>query len=108
MNLELGEYVGKIKLKIMPWITTECGFTDSGNLIIEEEISSSETVGSVIKKIQLGDHSLAQCLLDPITGNIRNDIVIIINEHLIPQYNIKDAHLENGDTILFLPPIEGG
>jgi len=100
--------VGSVKIEVMPWITTQCGYNSPGNLIIEEEIEDGETLGSVIKRARVARRPLAECIVDPATQNVHGYISIIFNDHLISQLSAKHVRLKSGDTVRLLPTIEGG
>ena len=100
--------MSKVKIEVMPWITTECGYNRPGNLMIEEEIKESDTIGEVLRRISRADLRLAECLFDPTTQGIHGYISIILNNRLISQLRAPGVILKAGDVIRLLPTIEGG
>ncbi len=100
--------MGKITIEVMPWITTECGYNQPGNLIIEEEFKEGDTIGEIMRRISRADLRLAECLFDPTTQGIHGYISIILNNRLISQLKAPGMVLKDGDVIRLLPTIEGG
>jgi molybdopterin converting factor small subunit len=100
--------VSKVKIEVMPWITTECGYEKQGNLMIEEEFKGGDTIGEVLRRISTTNLRLAECLFDPTTQGIHGYISIILNNRLISQLRAPGVILKDGDVIRLLPTIEGG
>ena len=100
--------MGKVKLEVMPWITTQCGYNSPGNLIIEEEIEGGETIAQVIGKISVKRRPLGECILDRATQAVHGYISIVLNDRLIPNTNTRNTRVRDGDVIKLFPTIDGG
>ncbi len=100
--------MGKVTIEVMPWITTQCGYDKPGNLLIEEEVRTGDTIDEIMKRLSTSNLRLSECLFDPGTHGIHGYISIILNNRLVPQLTAPGIKLKDGDVIRLLPTIEGG
>ncbi len=100
--------MGRIKIEVMSWLTTECGYNKPGNLSLEEEIEDGETIGVILGRISIAHHPLAECIIDKETQGFRDYVSIVINDRLIQQLKAPGEKLRDGDTVRLFPTVEGG
>ncbi len=100
--------MGRVKIEVMSWLASHCGYDGPGSLILEEEIKNGETVSTVMRRILVNRRPLAEYVFDKDTLDFHDYVSIVINDQLIPQLRAPGEKLKDGNTVRLFPTVEGG
>ncbi len=100
--------MGKVRLEIRPWLSEVLVARGWGNSVLEEEIAEGTTLGDLFRKLTARSQAFDEVLFEPETHQLNSSVGIIINEQLSSSVNSLEAVLQDGDTVLLLPIIDGG
>ncbi len=100
--------MGRIKIEVMSWLASYCGHDQPGNLILEENVTTGETIRSVMRRVSVNRRSLAECVFENDTSIFHDYVSVVVNDRLIPQLSAPGEKLRDGDVIRLFPTVEGG
>ncbi|MBM2824953.1 MAG: hypothetical protein HW402_617 [Dehalococcoidales bacterium] len=100
--------MGKVRLEIRPWLSDVLSARGWGLSVLEEEIAEGATLGDLLSKLTARSQAFDEVLFEPETHRLNSSVGIIINEQLSSSLNGLEAILQDGDTVMLLPFIDGG
>ncbi len=100
--------MGKVRLEMIPPIARMLDANASGWLLIEEEIGVGSTVGDLLASLALSYPEFRKAVFDPDTGEISEQVNIILNNLLLPLSEVTRTGINDGDNLMFLPVYSGG
>ncbi len=100
--------MGKIRLKIPPFLAVMMKSPDSDWLVIEYEIDEESTIGDVLNKLALHYPNFREVIFNPDLGHVCNQVNVVINDNLLLDQESTRTRLKDSDVIMFLPIHTGG
>lgn len=100
--------MGKVQLKIPPWIASLLKAQGSDWLILEPEIGEGATLGGLLTELTSSDTDFRKVVFNPEAGTVSDQLVVILNDSLLPESDVTETRLNDGDSIILLPVYAGG
>ena len=100
--------MGKVQLKIPPWIASMMNTQSSGWFILEKEIGEGVTVGDLLTDLALSYTDFRKVVFNPDIGKVGEQVNVFLNDSLLQLSDITDTKLNDGDSIMLLPVYSGG
>jgi len=100
--------MGKVRLKIPPFLAVMMKSPDSEWLVIEYEIDEEGTIGDVLTKLASSYPNFREVIFNPDLGHVCNQVNVVINDNLLLYQESTRTRLKDGDVIMLLPIHSGG
>lgn len=100
--------VSKVQLRIPPWIASLLKGQDSDWLVLEPEIGEGATLGNLLTELTTSDAGFRKVVFNPEAGAVSDQLVVILNDSLLPESEVTATRLNDGDSIMLLPVYAGG
>ena len=100
--------MGRIRLKIPPWVAGMLNTPSSDWLILEQEIGGEATVGNLLAELALDSPEFRKAVFDPDTGKSSGQVMVFLNKNILQYSDIAETKLNYGDNIMLLPVYSGG
>ncbi len=100
--------VGKVQLKIPPWVGVMLNEQGSGWFILEKEIGEGATIGDVLADLAFSYTDFRRAVFNPDAGKVSDQVNVILNDNLLQLPGVTETKLNNGDSIIILPVYAGG
>ncbi len=97
-----------IDLVTYSWISGLLGEESSLGNIVKQEVKSPTTLGGFFAGLAEKYPEFRKYVLDPSTGVMNDEVVIILNNKLVQYSDAKDTPLSDQDTITLSPVLVGG
>jgi len=98
--------IGKVRLQF--WMASSPGGTQSGSMVMEEEIQEGESLRSLLNRLAGRLPQLPVPIFDPETQTLSSEVAVLINDHLNHFSQGLETELKNGDRIFIFPYLAGG
>jgi molybdopterin converting factor small subunit len=98
--------IGKIRLQF--WMAGPPGGTQSGSMMMEEEIQEGESLRSLLNRLAGRLPQLPGPIFDPETQTLSSEVAVVINDHLNHFSQGLETKLKDGDRIFIFPYLAGG
>jgi molybdopterin converting factor small subunit len=98
--------IGKVRLQF--WMASSPGGTQSGSMVMEEEIREGESLRSLLNRLAGRLPQLPGPIFDPETQTLSSEVAVLINDHLNHFSQGLETELKNGDRIFIFPYLAGG
>ena len=95
--------LGKVQLKIPPWIDIPLNRLGSDWFTFEEEIDEGTTIANLWGDLALNHTDLRKVVFNPDAGDISDQFNIIINNRLLQFPDVTEVKLNDGDGVILLP-----
>ena len=100
--------MGKVQLKMPPWVTRILDTPSSDWLVLEKEIGKEATIGALLVELASGNTEFQRIVFDPNTGKTSEQIMVFLNKSILRHSDVKETKLNDGDSIMLLPVYPGG
>lgn len=90
------------------WISGLLGEESSQGNIAKREIKSGATLGEFFTSLAEKHPDFRKFVLDPSTGVMNDEVVIILNNKLVQYSDAKGTVMQDQDTITLSPVLVGG
>lgn len=100
--------MGKIRLKIPPFLALMLKAPDSDWLVIESEIGEESTIRDVLTELASSYPNFREVIFNPDLGHVCNQVNVVINDSLLLYQESTRTRLKDGDVIMLLPIHSGG
>ena len=100
--------MGKVKLKITPWIARMMDISSADWLTLEKEIGEEATIGDLLVELASAHPEFRNAVFDPDVGIFENQVMIFLNETIQQISVVTDTRLNDGDSVMLLPVYPGG
>lgn len=100
--------MGKVQLKIPPFLASMLNTQGSDWLIIEKEIKEGTKISELLVDLALGYTDFRKVVFNPDIGKVSEQVNVILNNNLLQDADVTEATLNDGDTITLLPVYSGG
>ncbi len=100
--------MGKVRLKITPSLASTLNAQGSDWFTLEKEIGKGATLGDLLADLAFSYIDFRKVVFNPDTGKVSDQIMVILNNNLLPVPDVTEAKLDDGDGIIILPVYSGG
>ena len=100
--------VGKVLLKIPPWVGIMLNEQGSGWFTLEKEIGEGATIGDLLADLAVSYTDFRKVVFNPDTGKVSDQVNVVLNNNLLQFPEVTEAKLNDGDSIIILPVYSGG
>lgn len=100
--------MGKVRLKVPPWIASMLNTQGSDWSILEMDIGEVTTIKTLLAHIAINNAHFRKAVFNPDSGQVNKLINIIVNDRLLQFSEVTETELNDGDTLLLLPIYAGG
>ena len=102
--------MSKVQLKMSPWLASvlELKAPGSGWFILEREIREGATVGDLLAELASSYNGFSKVVFDPAVGEVSDPLMLLLNDNLMPESNITQIKLSDGDSIMLMDVVAGG
>lgn len=100
--------MGKVQLKIPPWVASMLNAQGGGWLVLEREIGEGTTIGDLLADLAFSYTDFRKVVFNPDIGKISDQVIVILNGSLLQLPDVTEAKLNNGDSVSLLPVFAGG
>ncbi len=100
--------MGKVQLKIPPWVASMLGEQGPGWFTLEREIGEGATIGDLLVELASSYTDFRKVVFNPDIGKVSDQVVVILNDSLLQLPDVTEAKLNDGDSISLLPVYSGG
>jgi len=100
--------MGKVQLKIPPWIASMLQAQGSDWLILEQEIGERATVGGLLTDLTYSYTDFRKVVFNPDVGTVSDQLIVFLNDSLLQGPDVTEAELSDGDSVTLLPVYTGG
>lgn len=100
--------MGKVQLKLPPWIAILLKAQGSDWLILEREIGEGTTIGDLLAELTFSYTGFRKMVFNPDVGKVSDQLIVILNESLLQGPDVTEVKLNDGDSIMLLPVYTGG
>ena len=100
--------MGKILLKVPPWISDMLNAQGSDWSVLEMQIGEGTTIGKLLTDITVSNERFRKAVFDPDSGKVNELVNITLNDSLLQFSEVAETKLSEGDTLVLLPLYAGG
>lgn len=100
--------MGKIKLKMPPWVASMLDARNSDWLVLEKETQEGTTIGDLLADLASSYTDFRKAIFNPDVGKVNDQVMVILNDNLLPYSEVTEAKLNDGDSIMLVPVYFGG
>ncbi len=98
--------IGKVRLQF--WTAGPPGRTQSGPMMMEEEIQEGESLRSLLSRLAGRLPHLPDPIFDSETQTLSSEVAVVINDRLNHFSQGLETKLKDGDRIFIFPYLAGG
>ena len=101
--------MGEVHLELLSWIADTLSVDGSSSeVVLEVQSGENRTVRDILDKLAAKNPRFGQNVFDAKLRNLSDRVLIFLNGRLLVLENGLETQLQDGDTLTFLPNIEGG
>jgi len=96
-----------VKLEVFGWVAAACGYNQGVNLQVEEDVEDGATVYKMLLRVAKKDPCFGKVVFNR-DMSLQSGISVVLNGKILGQPTFLDSRVEDGDTVMLLPAIDGG
>ncbi len=100
--------MGKVQLKIPPWIASLLNKQSSDWFILEQEIGEGATIGGLLAALTFSNADFRKVVFNPDIGKVSDQLMVLLNDNLLQDSDVEEVGLSDGDSVTLLPVYAGG
>ena len=100
--------MGKVQLKMLPWIASMLNKQSSGWFILEKEIEEGTTIGDLLVDLASSHTGFRKVVFNPDAGKVGDQVVVFLNDSHLQDSAVAKARLNDGDIITLVHVYAGG
>jgi molybdopterin converting factor small subunit len=97
-----------IKLQAYAWISGSMGTADNQNQTLKKQLKEGSTLFDLFSDIAGQYPDFCQKVFDPKSGQVSDQVMIIMNGRLIQVKELKSTVMNDKDTVILSPVLVGG
>ncbi len=99
----------KVRLEVLPSLAESLGMEATGEEIIsDQETGGERSVRGLLNRLGARHERFGRIVFDISAQKLTDKVAIFLNGRTLELVNGLDTKLSNGDTLTFVPLIEGG
>jgi molybdopterin converting factor small subunit len=99
---------GRVRLEIVPWLTSPFGHGGASHLVLEEEVAGAVSLGDFLTSLVGKYPALGTAILDVDAGELFDHVSVVHNDTVLSSDTALDELIDAGDSLVFLPAFSGG
>ncbi len=100
--------MGKVRLRIPPWIASLLNKQNSDWFTFEKEIEEGTTIGDLLVDLASNHPGFRKVVFNPDVGEVTDQLLVFLNDSLLQFPDVTEAKLSDGDIIMLLTVYTGG
>ncbi len=100
--------MGKVQLRIPPFMASMMNAQSSGWLTIDEEIGEGTKIGDLLVDLAFSYTDFRKVVFNPDIGEVSDQVLVVLNNSLLQDPGVTETELNDGDIIILLPVYTGG
>lgn len=100
--------MAKVQLKMPPWIASMLKTEASGWFILEKEIDTETTIGTLLGELTSSYEGFRRVVFNPDVGQVSEQVLVVLNDKLLTDPEVTQTKLNDGDSIMLLQVFTGG
>ncbi len=101
--------MGKIRLEVLPALAETLGINSTSEEVISDQESEGDSsVRELLKRLGARHQRFGRIVFDIDTQKLTGRVIIFFNGRDLELVNGLETRLSDGDTLTFVPLIEGG
>ena len=100
--------MGRVQLKIAPSLASMLGAKNYDWLIAEKDIGEGAIIRDLLANLASDNADFRKAIYNPDTGQISNQVMLILNDSFLHFSDVTEARLNDGDSIVMIPVYDGG
>jgi len=101
--------MGKVRLEVLPSLAETLGIEGTSEEVIsDQEIEGDKSVRYLLNRLCARYQRFGQIVFDIDAQKLTGRVVIFLNGRALELVNGLESKLSDGDTLTFVPLIEGG
>ncbi len=101
--------MSKVRLEVLPALAETLGIEDTSEEVIsDQEIEGDKSVRDLLNRLGARYQRFGQIVFDINAQKLTGRVVIFFNGRTLEPVNGLETKLSDGDTLTFVPLIEGG
>ncbi len=101
--------MSKVRLEVLSWLAETLDIEEkSGTVSLEQEIEEGKAVWDLLNRLATRYQRFGQIVFDTNAQKLTGRAVIFFNGRTLELVNGLETKLSDGDTLTFVPIIEGG
>jgi|TARA_B100002003_G_C13996431_1_gene481206 molybdopterin converting factor small subunit len=103
------QIMSKVRLEVLSWLAETLDIEEkSGTVSLEQEIEEGKAVWDLLNRLATRYQRFGQIVFDTNAQKLTGRAVIFFNGRTLELVNGLETKLSDGDTLTFVPIIEGG
>ena len=101
--------MSKVRVEFLSWLTDTLGIEGTDDEVnLDQEIEGGERVRDLMSQLALKYPRFGQIVFDVKAQKLTEWVCVFFNGRNLELADGLETKLSNGDTLTFVPPIEGG
>ena len=101
--------MSKVRLEVLPSLAETLGIEETSEEVIShQKIAGEKSVRDLLNQLGAKYQRFGHIVFDLNTQKLTGRVVIFFNGHALEPVNGLETKLGDGDTLTFVPAIEGG
>ena len=100
--------MNKIRLKIPPFLASMLNAPGTDWLIIDKELEEGATIDDLLADLASNYPGFPKVIFNPDAGEVSDQVLVILNDSLLPGPDVAKTRLNDGDCITLLQVYSGG
>jgi MoaD family protein len=101
--------MSKVRLEVLSWLAEALDIEEKSDTVsLEQEIEEGKTVRDLLNRLATRYQRFGQMVFDTNAQKLTGRAVIFFNGRTLELVNGLETKLNDGDTLTFIPLIEGG
>lgn len=100
--------MGKVRLKITPSLAFILNARSSDWITFENEVGEGTTIGDLLRDFASGYADFHKMIFNPATGEISDNINVVLNDNLLPFPDVTETKVKDGDVVIVVAVYSGG
>ncbi len=100
--------MGKVQLKMPPWIASLLNKQCSDWFTLEKEIEEGATIGDLLVDLASNHTDFRKVVFNPDVGKVSDQVLVFLNDNLLQFPDVTEVKLNDEDSIMLLHVYSGG
>ena len=100
--------MARVQLRITPSLSSIVKAQGSDWFVLDRELATGATIGDFLADLALRYSDFRQVVFNPDTGEVGDQVMVVLNDSLLQNPDITETSLNEGDCITLIPMYTGG
>ena len=102
------EFMNKVQLQIHSWISQTLGMPVAGDCTLDKEVQEGASISDLFTDLARDYPDFRKQVFNPDACEMSDQVLVILNDILVPTGEIAGTNLNNMDIITLTPVMLGG